>query len=280
MLESVIRTLEGDMSRPLVQRLDTETLAQHFQKAEPFPFIVIDEFLDPQFAREVAASYPSYAEAKEQGQEFSAVNEKGKVQVTDPAAFPEPVKKLNELLASPSFIADLEYITGIQNLLYDTELTGGGMHLTGPRGRLDVHVDFNYVEAHKLHRRLNILVYLNEGWKDEWGGAVELWDEEVRTCVRSLKPVLNRCVVFATSESSFHGVEPVTCPEGQQRISFAAYYYTREAPAHWNGTKHTTVFKARPKERIRGYFLMPMEKARRELVPTAKQFAKKLVSRG
>ena len=241
--------------------------------------MVIDEFLDPGFAREVAASYPPYAEAVGLGHEFSAVNEKKKVQITEAATFPEPVKKLNELLSAPNFIEDLEYITGINNLLCDPLLDGGGMHLTGPRGRLDVHVDFNYVEARKLHRRLNILVYLNEGWQDEWGGAVELWDPEVRTCAHSLKPVLNRCVVFATSDISFHGVEPVACPAGHQRISFAAYYYTKEAPAHWDGTTHSTVFKNRPHERIRGRVLMPLEKARRRVVPSAKRVVKKLIGR-
>lgn len=267
------------MSRPLIRPLDRDALRRQFRDAEPFPFIAVDDFLDPEFACEVAASYPTYVQAKERGREFSAVNEKRKVQITDPAEFPEPVTKLNELLASPEFVAELEYITGIQNLLYDAKLVGGGMHLTGPRGRLDVHVDFNYVESRKLHRRLNILIYLNEGWKSEWGGAVELWDKEVRNCVKSFKPVLDRCVVFATSEISFHGVEQVKCPEGRQRISFAAYYYTREAPESWDGTSHSTVFKARPQERIRGYLLTPIETARHQLVPRAKQFAKKLLGR-
>jgi hypothetical protein len=241
--------------------------------------MVIDDFLDPGFAREVAASYPAYDEARVHGREFSALNENKKVQISDIATFPEPVKKLTELLAAPSFIEDLEYITGIDRLLSDPLLHGGGIHLTGPRGRLDVHIDFNYVVARKLHRRLNILVYLNEGWKDEWGGAVELWDQKVRTCAHSFKPVLNRCVVFATSEISFHGVEPVTCPEGRQRKSFAAYYYTKEAPAHWEGTKHTTVFKARPQERIRGHVLMPLQEARDRIVPSAKRIVRKLIGR-
>jgi len=267
------------MSQPVIQPFDRETLRREFHEAKPFPFIAVDEFLDPEFARDVASSYPTYAEARGSGLEFSAVNEKKKVQITDAATFPESVAKLNALLASPSFIEDLEYITGIDNLLYDAELRGGGMHVTGPRGRLDVHVDFNYVEALELHRRLNILVYLNEDWKDEWGGGVELWDEEVRTCGGSFKPVLNRCVLFATSNISFHGVEPVTCPEGTQRISFAAYYYTKEAPAHWDGTSHSTIFKARPQERIRAHVLMPLEKARRGFVPSAKRIVKKLIGR-
>jgi len=264
------------MSSSLIKSFDREALRRQFQEAEPFPFMVIDGFLEPDFAKEVAAAYPTYDEARERGHEFRAINENKKAQITDAATFPEPVGRLHELLAAPSFLEDLEYITGIDNLLCDPQLRGGGMHFTGPRGRLDVHIDFNYDEPRKLHRRLNILLYLNEGWKDEWGGAVELWDEDVRTCMHSLKPVLNRCVVFATSEISFHGVEPVTCPEGTQRMSFAGYYYTKEAPDHWDGTKHTTVFKARPQERIRGHVLMPLQEARDRVLSSAKQAFRKL----
>lgn len=264
------------MSPRIIRPFDREVLRRQFQEAKPFPFIAIDDFLDREFAREVAAAYPTYAEAKDRGHEFRAVNENKKAQITDAATFPEPVQQLNELLRAPSFMEDLEYITGIDNLLADAELRGGGMHLTGPRGRLDVHIDFNYDEPRKLHRRLNILLYLNEGWKDEWGGAVELWDEKVRTCGHSFKPVLNRCVLFATSEISFHGVEPVTCPKGQRRMSFAAYYYTKEAPAHWAGTKHTTVFKARPGERLRGHVLMPLQEARDQVLSSARRAVRKL----
>ena len=267
------------MTHPLLRPLNREALRREFREASPFPFVAIDGFLEPDFAREVARSYPGYFDACRDNQEFSALNEKKKVQINDSTRFPEPVKKLNEILSSPEFLADLEHITGIDDLVTDTYLKGGGMHLTGPRGRLDVHVDFNYVEERQLHRRLNLLLYLNETWRDRWGGALELWDEDVKRCVHVAKPTLNRCIVFATSDISFHGVEPVTCPPDTRRISFAAYYYTREAPAGWDGMKHTTVFRARPQERIRGHVLMPLQKARRRLVPTAKRMVKKAIRR-
>lgn len=146
------------------------------------------------------------------------------------------------------------------------------MHITGPRGRLDVHVDFNHIEDRGLYRRLNLLLYLNEGWQRSWGGAVELWDERVRTMHHSFPPELNRCVIFETSERSFHGVEPVTCPPDMRRMSFAVYYYTREAPPGFAGRSHTTIFKARPHERLKKYVLMPLQRTK-ELAGDGRQRA-------
>jgi len=255
---------------------DVDELREKFRTAKPFPFVAIDNFLDEDFARQVAAAYPSYDHALEMGREFASVNEKLKIQISDPERFNPPVAKLNEALASPEFLGDLAEITGIPKLLADAQLRGAGMHLTNASGRLDVHVDFNYFEEENLHRRLNILVYLNPHWDDAWGGRIELWDKDVRRCHHSFAPAMNRCVIFETSEVSFHGVTPLTCPNDQMRRSFAAYYYTHEAPSHWNGQAHSTVFKARPSEVLRGNLLMPAEKARRTLLSGARSIKRKL----
>lgn len=241
---------------------DRDALKREFDEAVPFRHLMIENFLQPEFAAEVAAAFPTFEAARAQGFEFNAVNERRKIQICDASKFPAPVARLNEALASTAFLADLEYITGIRGLEADPELAGAGMHMTGPHGRLDVHVDFNYVDDRDLHRRLNILVYLNPGWKPEWGGAVELWDKKVRRCYRKVPPLLNRCVLFETSEISFHGVEPVVGPPDIVRKSFAAYYYTKEAPPGWNGVRHSTIFRARPDERFRRYVLMPAERMR------------------
>lgn len=257
---------------------DREALQREFRAAVPFPHLVIESFLEPAFAAEVAAAFPSFEAARAQGFEFNAVNERLKIQISDASKFPAPIARLNAALASPEFLADLEYITGIRGLEADAALGGGGMHMTGPHGRLDVHVDFNYVDGRDLHRRLNILVYLNPGWDPGWGGAVELWDRRVTKCHRSVSPLLNRCVLFETSAISFHGVEPVTSPAGVVRKSFAAYYYTRAAPDGWNGERHSTIFRARPDERFRRYVLMPAERLQRRGV-AALRAVKRLVKR-
>lgn len=251
--------------------MDLEKLRHEFRSARPFPFFKIDDFLVEEFAREVAAAYPDYEAARSMGREFNALNERLKVQITDRAIFPEPVATLSGILSSREFLEKLEYITGIPKLLSDDLLVGGGMHLTGVGGRLDVHVDFNYIKERQLHRRLNILLYLNDPWADEWGGRIELWDERVRNCEQSFQPIFNRCVVFETSEKSYHGVTPVFCPEGVLRRSFAAYYYTREAPAGWDGKQHTTVFRARPDELLRKSVLLPANRAQNAVIRAARK---------
>jgi hypothetical protein len=265
----------------ILQPLDRDLLRRQYASATPFPFVKIENFLEPSFAATVAAAYPTFEDAQGQGRTFKTVNERKKVQITDANLFPGPVAQLSEALASAEFLSDLSSITGIPNLLADEELLGGGIHITGPGGRLDVHVDFNYLEGRKLHRRINLLLYLNGIWEEHWGGHIQLWDKDVDTCRHSFAPAFNRCVIFETSEISFHGVTPVTTASPYPRLSFASYYYTREAPHDWKGGVHGTIFKARPKERVRGYVLMPAENLQRHIadgVVKLKQHVKRLLN--
>jgi hypothetical protein len=247
-----------------IRPLDRDALRDQFRTAKPFPFVAIDDFLEPAFADEVARSFPSYSRATELGHSFKAVNENLKVQVSDYAKLPAPMQRLSDAVSSPQFLADLAYVTGIPKLLWDPHLNGGGMHQTAASGHLDVHVDFNRIEASGWFRRLNILVYFNPVWEDAWGGLLELWDDQVKQRHHAFSPVHNRCVIFETSEISYHGVTAVTCPSTLARKSFAAYYYTAEAPTSYAGVDHTTIFKARPDELLKGLVLMPAIKLRRE----------------
>jgi hypothetical protein len=238
------------MSLDLINPIDKDALRNEFQNAKPVPWFKIDNFLREDFAHQCADSFPTYDEVQKLGVTFTNVNEKGKFQVTDTRKMPAPLKQLNDLLNGKEFLQLMEYVTGMANLLPDEKLVGGGLHSTGARGHLDVHLDFNQLKDRGWHRRLNILVYLNKGWKDDWGGEFELWDEDVKVRHKTFLPIFNRCVMFNTNEVSFHGVNAVKCPEGQARKSFAAYYYTQEAPAEFKAF-HDTIFKARPDEKLK-----------------------------
>lgn len=247
----------------LLNELDVDALRKKVENQDPFPFFYIDNFLNEEFANNIHDAFPSYNNALNMGKTFNAVNEEKKVQITDSKLFPEPIEKLNELLSSDEFMRLISHIFGINGLVSDPNLTGGGIHETNGGGRLDVHVDFNFNKELDLFRRVNILIYFNKNWKKEYGGVLDLWDKDVKKCYARILPVFNRMVCFATSEISFHGVTPLICPPGITRKSFASYYYNDGKDGADKITPHSTIFKARPNEYLRGYVMMPAESVKK-----------------
>jgi Rps23 Pro-64 3,4-dihydroxylase Tpa1-like proline 4-hydroxylase len=242
---------------------DVDALAAEFASGRPTRHVCMDDFLHPEFARRVASAYPTWDDARKIGRQFHWVNEDVKVQVTDSAHFAEPIRRLHEVLASREFLDRLTKISGIPGLVADPRLDGGGLHVMGPSGHLGVHVDFNMRPDRSLHRRLNLILYLSDGWQEAWGGEFELWDPQVREMLGVWSPVFNRCVLFNTTTESFHGVRAVRCPIGRTRNSFAAYYYTHEPPPDWDGKFHDTIYKPRPGEWWKAWVQMPLEALQR-----------------
>lgn len=139
----------------------------------------------------------------------------------------------------------MESITGIKGLIPDPYFLGAGIHEIKQGGHISVHADFNHHKLMYLERRINVLIYLNKNWKKEYGGGLELWDQNMTTLTHDIVPLFNRCVIFNTTSNSQHGnPQPVAHPAGESRKSIALYYYT----ATWDGRKrsHTTQFRVRP----------------------------------
>jgi len=144
---------------------------------------------------------------------------------------PETYKTLT-MLNSKEFIKQLQKITGISKLYPDIGLHGGGLHIHGIGGKLNVHLDYSIHPKLKLQRKLNLIIYLEEDWNPKWGGNLELWShnkEKNKPDKRfvTIDNVFNRAVLFDTTQNSWHGFpEPLTCPEGKYRKSLAVYYLT------------------------------------------------------
>jgi hypothetical protein len=109
-------------------------------------------------------------------------------------------------------------------------------------------VDFNYHSRTRWHRRLNLIVYLNPQWENGWGGSLELhsnpWDEAGNRSI-AIPPLFNDCVVFETTESSWHGFSPIALPDEHKhrsRKSFAIYLYTKERPGSETAPSHATIY--------------------------------------
>jgi hypothetical protein len=136
-------------------------------------------------------------------------------------------------------------------LVADSYYEGGGMHQIERGGKLAIHADFNKQGGTQLDRRLNVLLYLNEDWKDDYGGHFEMWNATMERCVKKVAPVMNRLVIFGTTDVSYHGhPDPLACPPTMTRKSLALYYYTNGRPAEEISGYHTTLFRARPGEDV------------------------------
>ena len=154
------------------------------------------------------------------------------------------LRDLLSVLNSARFVTFLELLTGIPGLVPDPDFGGAGPTLVPPGGLLEVHADFNWHPVLEKHRRLNVLVYLNPEWREEWGGHLELWNAEATRCERRILPSFNRTVVFDTGERSFHGhPAPLACPTGHARRSVSAYYYSSEPPPGDSPAPHDTIFR-------------------------------------
>ena len=223
-----------------------EKLRPAFRDAAPFPFVVLDDFLPSTLAEQLASEFPRDARAfVEPSHQFQRgkrerIQESGFVDVS-----PLTRHLLNEF-NSLAFVDFLETLTGIKGLIPDPHFRGGGLHQVVPGGRLAIHADFNVDARRKLKRRLNVILYLNPAWDPQFGGALELWPADMSACSHRIPPILNRCVVFATSEQSYHGhPDPLACPDGITRNSLALYYYTALEPGE-ELRSASTRWRARP----------------------------------
>ncbi|CAM9667139.1 unnamed protein product [Phaeothamnion confervicola] len=133
---------------------------------------------------------------------------------------------------SSPFLLFLEELTGIKGLIADPHYRGSGLHQIAPGGYLNLHADFNRYVTFGLDRRVNAFIYLNEDWDDSWGGHLELWNRDLKTCGAKIAPKLGRFVVFSSTDFSYHGhPAPLAAPPGRSRRSLALYYYTNGRPS-------------------------------------------------
>jgi Rps23 Pro-64 3,4-dihydroxylase Tpa1-like proline 4-hydroxylase len=199
-----------------------------YEGATPFAHVVIDGFLPEHVVEGVLGEFPS--PQQEAWLRFDSDNER-KLASREDTQMGELTRHLLAQFNSAAFIDFLEELTGISGLVPDPHLEGGGLHQIVRGGHLNVHVDFNRHPRTGLDRRLNVLLYLNRAWPQEYGGALELWNADKTQCERSILPLFNRLVVFSTTEHSFHGhPQPLSCPDDRTRKSLALYYYSNGRP--------------------------------------------------
>ncbi|MFK7956428.1 MAG: 2OG-Fe(II) oxygenase [Lysobacterales bacterium] len=233
----------------LIDPTVTNNATQHasaFAAAKPFRHVVIDNFFQTNFCSRLVKEFPAFDEKL-------ALNENGEVGAK---AVHEQIRslgsafaQLDTLVTQKDFRQLIGDIAGIDGLQFDPHYFGGGTHENRHGQDLDPHVDFNYHPRNGQHRRLNLIVYLNPHWEEDWGGLLDLHSDPSQPIgvdqVTRVLPVMNRCVIFETTENSWHGFERINLPEDQRHLSrrsFALYYYSKERPAQQTAKPHSTVY--------------------------------------
>jgi 2-oxoglutarate-Fe(II)-dependent oxygenase superfamily protein len=220
---------------------DPSALRPRYVSAQPFPHIVLDNLFPDEVLEQALADFPRPDDIP--WRRFDNPTEKKLGYWHESELRPNLQLFLYEMSSAP-MVKFLQDLTGIEGLIPDPWYGGAGPHQIEPGGFLKVHVDFNLHPLMKLDRRLNMLVYLNQGWKEEYGGHLELWNRDVSRCEKKVLPVFNRTVVFSTTDFSFHGhPEPLACPEGRTRKSVSFYYYSNGRPDEERSAPHDTVFR-------------------------------------
>jgi len=230
-----------------------------YRDANPFPHVVIDDFLTEQFAQRLVEQFPSFSRGNNRGDDGVA----GKKSTFENIRTLGPdFVALDDVVKSRDFLKAIEAITGVPALIYDPYYLGGGTHENRDGQSLQAHVDFNYHPSEGWHRRLNLIVYLNRDWEQSWGGNLELYENPYKDKRPKVvvPPVFNRCVIFGTSEVSWHGFDQIQLPPDKQQVSrksVALYFYSKDRPQHEVAGKHTTHYVHRqiPEYMVAGHTL-------------------------
>jgi Rps23 Pro-64 3,4-dihydroxylase Tpa1-like proline 4-hydroxylase len=201
---------------------DIDDLVIRFGESGPVKHVVIDDFLDADYARELFNDLPDLtAMPKSRDYMFSDKRELSTLDMHSDISV-----KLHEIFMSKEFAEFSTRLVG-RDIFIDPEYVGGGFHAGNAGSFLDLHVDFNIHPAHPTWlRELNILLYLNPGWEPSWGGELLLTDHPENGSI-NVEPKFNRLIIMECTDSSFHGYRAIAFPAGHSRRSIAAYGYSK-----------------------------------------------------
>ena len=224
-----------------------ELFSAEYAAAQPFPHIVIDDFLPEALIAQVVNNFPTGERDSDRVFNIGYGGQhKRQIMPEDCNRFS---REVFQFFNSRPVLQFLEGLTGIKGLLPDPYFDGGGFHEISRGGRLGVHADFRINEKLSVQRRLNLLIYLNPIWQDDWMGQLELWSRDMKECIVKVSPLINRCVVFSTEADTWHGhPDPLNIPEGKTRKSMALYYYTASSAVYEEAPNRSTLYVSRPKD--------------------------------
>jgi hypothetical protein len=222
------------------------TLIADFSAATPFRHVVIDNFLSDETARRAADAFPPYEEMQ---LHYAGLVENRALERRFDRIDPVYSEIFTDL-SSDRCMAWLRALSSIDDLSFDATFNGAGLHQSRDGGFQNIHADSNRHPANGLFQRLNILIYLNPTWRAEWGGGLELWNQDLSRCEKTVLPLFNRCVIFEVHDRAYHGFSRLSLPANVTRKSVTSWFFS-EHPGPLQATKrHDVLFKVTPNDSL------------------------------
>ena len=250
--------LSSHVHPKLFDREYVNGLRRDLREARPFAHLVVDDWFNPVLLELVAEEFDMLDESN-----WKLI--RGDHELTRRSVAHSRLGPASEIyfgiVNSGWFIDLLSEVTGIEDLLPDPKLFGGGLHETPTGGAFGVHRDFDVHIRNGLANKMVFLTYLNKDWDPAWGSALELWDVNPPVCAKVIQPQFGTSVLMVHGPASFHGhPTPMTAPAGKTRRSVATYYYHNPHGVQQRFRRVTSVFLfAHRSKRLRHVFgrLMP-----------------------
>jgi hypothetical protein len=207
---------------PLALPDSVDSLRGQYRTANPYPHLVLDGLFPDELLMQLLEELPPITSEKWVHEHY---DRHFKSNLRSAVYLGEQAFQFTSVLHSAGFLYFMTEITGIKALLPDPYLSGGGYHVVPPGGLFDVHADRNMDIHSGLERRIAMLIYLNKDWKPEYGGQLEIWDQQATRCEKVVEPLFNRTVIFEIGDKNFHGVRPIVESFGVSRRTFALYFH-------------------------------------------------------
>jgi len=223
------------------------SLSSQYCSASPFPHVVLENFLPEDMVQGLTEHFPKERLRSDVVFDVGyAGHHKRQILPLDCDEF---CRRAFDFFNAQPFLQFLEGLSGIEGLLPDPYFVGGGFHEIGRGGKLGIHADFRINNKLHVRRRMNVIIYLNQEWQEEYNGSLELWSRDMKSAAQRIAPLWNRCVIFNTDADSWHGhPDPLATPNGVLRRSVALYYYTASKAIYEEAPNRSTMYVARPSD--------------------------------
>lgn len=213
---------------PIYETLEEQSPA--FIRAEPFPHVVLDDFLDKDFYESLSETMIADP-GQGQGRVFDTEAETNKW-ISLNVGLSDGMQTLLDFLNSEQWVAVLQEFSRVDSLV-STEHGNTALanyHEMGPGGFLAPHVDHAFEPETGLPHVLNIILYLSNDWNDEFGGATLFYDRKGVNMVQRIAYKPNRAVVFLHTPYSFHCVEEIYTAKTTRKSLYVDYYSRSFSP--------------------------------------------------